>query len=129
MLLHRPWGNMVAMGVASVPAYLHLCHPANPSWCADVCGDLASGPALGEHLLRMGEALGMAVVPLTPGGSLAIVPGGGEPPEQGQTGRDAMQSEEGELEEGEELQPNGARLSAPASTESSEATRQPTTSE
>ncbi|KAL4435562.1 hypothetical protein ABPG77_002525 [Micractinium sp. CCAP 211/92] len=95
----------------------------------DVCGDLASGPALGEHLLRMGEALGMAVVPLTPGGSLAIVPGGGEPPEQGQTGRDAMQSEEGELEEGEELQPNGARLSAPASTESSEATRQRTTSE
>lgn len=41
---------------------------------AEVCGDVCSQAALTEHLVRMGEALGMAAVPLTPGGSQAPPP-------------------------------------------------------
>ena len=38
---------------------------------AEVCGEMCSGRALAEPLVRMGEALGMTAVPLTPGGSAA----------------------------------------------------------
>ncbi|KAL4854614.1 Exocyst complex component EXO84A [Chlorella vulgaris] len=41
---------------------------------SEVCGDVCSQAALTEHLVRMGEALGMAAVPLTPGGSQATPP-------------------------------------------------------
>ncbi|KAI3435025.1 hypothetical protein D9Q98_003077 [Chlorella vulgaris] len=41
---------------------------------SEVCGDVCSQAALTEHLVHMGEALGMAAVPLTPGGSQAPPP-------------------------------------------------------
>lgn len=95
-----------------------------------MCGDLTSGPALGEHLLRMGEALGMAVVPLTPGGSVAIVPGVEEAPGQGRATAAAAAGEvEGRAQEQGGQQQEGAQSRASASTEGSEAARYRTTSE
>ncbi|KAL4425163.1 hypothetical protein ABPG75_009179 [Micractinium tetrahymenae] len=97
---------------------------------ADVCGDLTSGPALGEHLLRMGEALGMAVVPLTPGGSVVAVPGGGEEADVEEQGPAAAAAgQDGEPAEREEEQGQGAQRRGTASTEGSAAARYRTTSE
>ena len=46
-------------------------HPASHP-APELHGDMCDARALGEQLLRMGEALGFTTVPLTPGGSVAV---------------------------------------------------------
>ena len=53
------------------PIVLLLPSP-RPTPPADLYGELCDAKALGEQLMRMGEALGFTTVPLTPGGSVAV---------------------------------------------------------
>lgn len=78
------------------PTPSHPTHPPPPPpHFAEVCGQLCGGPTLGDHLMRMGEALGMAVVPLTPGGSVVM---GQEP---AAPGPDALAAAGASSEQGE----------------------------
>lgn len=51
----------------------HNCLPLpSAAQSADLFGEVCDARALGEQLMRMGEALGFTTVPLTPGGSVAV---------------------------------------------------------
>lgn len=121
------FASWVMLTLSTIASWVMLTLGAIPCH-VDICGDLASGPALGEHLLRMGEALGMAVVPLTPGGSMAVVPGGGEPAEQAPAAAEAA-DQNGAALGVEQQEQQGAEPTAVSGTEGSEASRFRTTSE
>ncbi|PRW33875.1 exocyst complex component EXO84B-like [Chlorella sorokiniana] len=48
------------------------CLPEALQSLADLFGEVCDARALGDQLMRMGEALGFTTVPLTPGGSVAV---------------------------------------------------------
>ena len=58
-------GAALCLSAAILSPYLHI----TPT---DLFGDVCDARALGEQLIRMGEALGFTTVPLTPGGSVAV---------------------------------------------------------
>ena len=63
----------------TAPASLLCSAPACPAR-AEQYGEMCSAGVLGGHLARMGAALGMTTVPLTPGGSELLLPDEAEPP-------------------------------------------------